>query len=158
MASLVTAEDFSLFLGIETPTIGSLKRRKMDFLLNEVSTWVRDLAKKAWTLPGEEPPTARGIILASARREWNNPKRISYLVKGPQYAMFMPTAYPAGFFTDAEERYLRNLAGSTGDMWTQEICRDDIQEMNGYLEIYPQGGLMPVYAPGDIGYEDSIHP
>jgi hypothetical protein len=159
MAALVTAEDFSTFLGIELPPVDSLRRRQMDFLLNEVSNWARDLAKKAWLLPGDVTPTARGIILASCRREWNNPKRIAYLVKGPQSASFIQSAYPAGFFTEAEERYLRQQAGGgTGDLWTQEIYRDDIVEMNGYLGIYPHGGLMPVYAPGDLGYEDSIHP
>lgn len=158
MAALVTAEDFSTFLGIELPPVDSLRRRQMDFLLNEVSDWARDLAKKAWLLPVDITPTARGIILASCRREWNNPKRIAYLVKGPQSASFIQSAYPAGFFTEAEERYLRQQAGGTGDLWTQEIYRDDIVEMNGYLGIYPHGGLMPVYAPGDLGYEDSIHP
>jgi hypothetical protein len=158
MAALVTAEDFSTFLGIELPPVDSLRRRQMDFFLNEISNWARDLAKKAWLLPGDEPMTVRGIVLASARREWNNPKRIAYLVKGPQSASFIQSAYPAGFFTEAEERYLRQQAGGTGDLWTQEIYRDDIEEMNGYLEIYPHGGLMPVYAPGDLGYEGSIHP
>lgn len=158
MAALVTAEDFSTFLGIELPPADSLRRRQMEFLLNEVSNWARDLAKKPWLLPGDEPMTARGIILASCRREWNNPKRIAYLVKGPQSASFIQSAYPAGFFTEAEERFLRQQAGGTGDLWTQEIYRDDIEEMNGYLQIYPHGGLMPVYAPGDIGYEGSIHP
>ena len=159
MAALVTAEDFSTFLGIAVPPDGSLRRNQMEFFLNEVSNWVRDIAKKAWLLPGEEPPTVRGIILASCRREWNNPKRIAYLVKGPQSASFIQSAYPSGFFTEAEERYLRQQkAGLTGDLWVQETYRDDISELNGYLEIYPQGGIMPVYAPGDIGYEDSIHP
>lgn len=158
MAALVTAEDFSTFLGIELPADGTLRRRQMDFLLNEVSNWARAIAHKAWLLPGDEPQTARGIVLASCRREWNNPKRIAYLVKGPQSASFIQSAYPAGFFTEAEERFLRQQAGGTGDLWTQEIWRDDIAEMNGYLEIYPHGGLMPVYAPGDIGYEGSIHP
>ena len=158
MAALVTAEDFSTFLGIELPADGTLRRRQMDFFLTEVSNWARHLARKAWVLPGDEPPTVRGIVLASCRREWNNPKRIAYLVKGPQSASFIQSAYPAGFFTEAEERYLRQQAGGTGDLWTQEIYRDDLEELNGYLWIEPHGGLMPVYAPGDIGYEDSIHP
>jgi len=158
MAALVSAVDFSTFLGIELPTAGSLKRRQMDFFLTEVSNWVRDLAKKAWILPGSEPATVRGIILAACRREWNNPKRVGYLTKGPQSASFIQSAYPPGFFTDAEERYLLRQAGGTGDMWVQETYRDDMDELNGYLEIFPQGGLMPVYAPGDIGYPDSIHP
>jgi hypothetical protein len=158
MAALVTTEDFSTFLGIETPTVGSLKRRQMEFFLTEVSNWARDLAKKPWLVPGDEPPTVRGIVLAACRREWNNPKRIAYLVKGPQSASFIQSAYPVGFFTEAEERYLRQQAGGTGDMWVQETYRDTFEELNGYLGIYPHGGLMPVYAPGDPGYEDSIHP
>jgi hypothetical protein len=159
MAALVSAEDFSTFLGIETPTVGSIRRRQMEFFLNEVSNWTRDLAKKAWVVPGEEPPTVRGIILASCRREWNNPKRIAYLVKGPQSASFIQSAYPVGFFTDAEERFLRQQkTGGTGDLWVQDIYRDNLDELNGYLEIYPNGGMMPVYAPGDIGYQDAIHP
>lgn len=159
MAALVTADDFSTFLGIETPTAGGLKRRQMEFFLTEVSNWARDLAKKAWLVPGDEPPTVRGIVLAACRREWNNPKRIAYLVKGPQSASFIQSAYPPGFFTEAEERYLRGLNSSGGgDLWVMETYRDEVEGLNGYLGIYPHGGLMAVYAPGDPGYEDSIHP
>lgn len=159
MAALVTAEDFSTFLGIPVPQVNSLKRKQMDFFLENVSDWAREISHKAWLLPTDAPSTARGIVLAACRREWNNPKRVAYLVKGPQSASFIQSAYPAEFFTEAEERRLRQYgSGSTGDLWVQETYRDELEEMNGYLEIYPHGGLMPVYSPNDIGYPGSIHP
>lgn len=157
MAALVSAEDFSTFLGITLPDVGTLRRNQMDFFLNEVSNWARHLARKAWVVPGDEPPTVRGIVLASCRREWNNPKRIGYLVKGPQSATFIQSAYPAGFFTEAEERYLRGLAGG-GDLWTLETYRDEAGLQNGYLEVYPHGGWMPVYSPDDAWLFDGGTP
>ena len=158
MAALVTPQEFSTFLGIAVPSPGSLKRNQMEMFLNDVSDWARELAHKAWLLPGDAPATVKGIIKASCRREWNNPKRVGYLVKGPQSATFIQSAYPAGFFTEAEERRLIQYGGGTGDLWVQETYRDEVTELNGYLEIEPHGGIMPVYHPYDIGYQDSIHP
>lgn len=160
MAALVSAEEFSTFLGITPPPTGSLKRDQMEMFLVDVSNWAREIAHKAWLLPTDAPETVKGIVKASCRREWNNPKRVAYLVKGPQSASFIQSAYPAGFFTEAEERRLiRYDSANTGDLWVQETYRDDIQELNGYLEIEPNGGLMAVYAPYDnVGYPDSIHP
>lgn len=159
MAALVSAEDFSTFLGIPLPEVDSLKRKQMDFFLENVSDWARELSGKPWLLPSDAPSTARGIVLASCRREWFNPKRVAYLVKGPQSASFIQSAYPAGFFTEAEERRLRQYGAGTGDLWVQETYRDDDEIMNGYLEVYPHGGLMPVYHPYDqVGYPGAIHP
>jgi hypothetical protein len=160
MAALVSAEDFSTFLGIELPAVDSLKRKQMDFFLENVSDWAREISGKPWLLPADAPSTARGIVLAACRREWNNPKRVAYLVKGPQSASFIQSAYPAEFFTEAEERRLRKYGGqSTGDLWTLETYRESDEFMNGYLEVYPHGGLMPVYHPIDqVGYPGSIHP
>jgi hypothetical protein len=159
MAALVSAEEFSTFLGIAVPT--GLKLAQMNMFLTDVSDWARELAGKAWLLPDDAPATVRGIVKASCRREWSNPKRVAYLVKGPQSASFIQSAYPPGFFTDAEERRLiaYGRAGSSGDLFTVDTYRDEIEELNGYLEVYPHGGLMPVYNPDDlVGYPGSIHP
>lgn len=159
MAALVSAAEFSTFLGITPPTVGSLKRNQMEMFLEDVSNWARELSGKAWLLPADAPFTVTGIVKASCRREWNNPKRVAYLVKGPQSASFIQSAYPAGFFTEAEERRLRAFGGSSGDLWVQETYRDELDELNGYLEVYPHGGLMPVYHPlDDTGYPGAIHP
>lgn len=158
MAALVTVAEFSTFLGIAPPT--GIKLAQMEMFLTDVSNWARELSGKAWLLPADAPFTVAGIVKASARREWHNPKRVAYLVKGPQSASFIQSAYPAGFFTEAEERKLRSYGGTgTGDLWVQETYRDEVEEMNGYLEIYPSGGLMPVYHPLDeVGFPGSIHP
>lgn len=159
MAVLVSAGEFSTFLGIPLPASDSLQRNKMEMLLTWSSEWARELSQKPWLLPADAPFTARGIILAACRREWNNPKRVSYVVKGPQSATFMQQAYPPGFFSEAEEARLRGYARRGGDLWTFETYREEPEIMNGYLEIDPNGGLMPVYNPYDYGgYDDSIHP
>lgn len=157
MAALVSAQEFSTFLGIPVPPVESLKRKQMEMFLSDVSDWARELSRQAWLLPADAPATVKGIIKAACRREWNNPRRVAYLVKGPQSASFIQRAYPTGFFDEAEERYFHKFT-STGELWTQPTYRDEIEELNGYLEIYPHGGIMAVYAPGDIGYDDSIHP
>jgi hypothetical protein len=156
MAALVTAAEFSTFLGIPLPAVDSLKRQQMDMFLNDASEWVRDIAHQAWILPADAPATVIGIIKAACRREWNNPKRVAYLVKGPQSASFIQSAYPAEFFTELEERKLQSFK-STGELWTQSTYRDDEEITNGYLEVLPHGGYMPVYHPYDTGYPDSIH-
>lgn len=157
MAALVTVEDFATFMRMPTPT--GDKRTQMEFLLTLASDWARELSTKPWLLALDAPVTAKGIILAACRREWNNPKRVSYVVKGPQSATFMQQAYPPGFFSDAETARLIRYSRGGGDLWTFETYREEPETLNGYLEIYPQGGLMPVYNPYDYGgYDDSIHP
>ncbi|AJD82103.1 head-to-tail adaptor [Mycobacterium phage EniyanLRS] len=158
MAALVSVEEFTTFLRVPLPEEGSEKHTQMEFLLTLASDWARELSCKPWLLPADAPVTAKGIILAASRREWNNPKRVSYVVKGPQSATFMQSAYPPGFFTDAEEAKLRSYGRSTGNWGVIETYRDDEEQLNGYLEVYPHGGLMPVYHPDDIGYGGSIHP
>lgn len=158
MAALVSAQEFSTFLGIPVPAESSLGREKMEFLLTLASDWAREFSQKPWLLPADAPVTARGIILAACRREWVNPKRVSYVVKGPQSATFMQSAYPPGFFSDAEEARLRAYSGSGGNFMSLRSYRDEDTELNGYLDVYPYGGSMPVYHPDDIGWQDSIHP
>lgn len=156
MAALVSAEDFSTFLGIPLPPVESLKRKQMDMFLNDASDWAREIARRAWTLPTDAPPTVTGIIKAACRREWNNPKRVAYLVKGPQSASFIQGAYPPEFFTEAEERKLQSYK-ATGQLWTQGTYREEPAAGDGYLGIYPHGGFMPWSHPLDAGYEDSVH-
>jgi hypothetical protein len=157
MAALVTVEDFATFMRVPVPS--GDKRTQMEFLLTLTSDWARELSAKPWLLPVDAPTTARGIILAACRREWNNPKRVLNVTKGPQAATFMTQSYPTGFFTEAEEARLKAYRRSGGDLWTQDTYRDELPELNGYLEVEPQGGLMPVYSPYDpFGYPGSIHP
>lgn len=158
MAALVTVSEFSTFLRVSEPAEGTETYTRMDYLLTLASDWARELSRKSWLLATDAPVTARGIILAACRREWNNPKRLSYVVKGPQSATFIQSAYPAGFFSDAEVAKLESYGRSTGNWVSMTAWREDELELNGYLEVYPYGGLMPVYHPDDIGYDDSIHP
>ena len=157
MAALVTVEEFSTFLGITVPS--GIKLAQMNMFLTDASDWARELSGKPWLLAADAPTTAKGIIKAACRREWNNPKRVTYVVKGPQATTFDRQAYPPGFFSEAEEARLINFRRNGGSLWTFETYREEPEVLNGYLEIYPHGGLMPVYSPYDNGgYDESIHP
>lgn len=158
MAALVTVEEFSTFLGIVPPVTGSIKLAQMQQFLDDTSEWAREISGKAWVLPADAPATVRGIIKASARREWNNPKRVSYLVKGPQTATFPQAAYPTEFFTDAEEAKLLSYKVGGGGLFTLQTTRDLPEETWGYLQVTPNGGFMPCYDPCDeVGWPTSYH-
>lgn len=154
-AAFASAGDLAAFLGIDVPASGSKDLARMNLILQLASDWARDLARRAWAAPGDAPATVKGIVLASARREWDNPKRVGYETKGPESAAYIQAAYPAGFFTDAEERWFRKFHTS-GGLFTISTSRDSEEESEGYLRIAGDGGYFPMWSPLDPGWEASL--
>lgn len=156
MASLATVENLFILLGRPLPGNTTADYKRAELILNLASDWAREFARKTWLTAGDAPPTVSGLVLAGARREFVNPKRVTYEVKGPESASYDRAAYPPGFFTEAEEARLCKYH-STGSLWTQGTYRDLYEETDGWLEILPTGGYMKVYAGSDPGSEEAYH-
>lgn len=120
------------------------------------SEWARSIAGKLWATPDTTPTTVVGIVLASARREIENPRRATYEVKGPESASYNALNYPAGWFTEPEYKFLRRFRRS-GGLWSQSSYRDVTDEQIGYLYVTNTNEPLPMYWPGDPGWEGTAH-
>lgn len=120
------------------------------------SEWARSIAGKLWATADLAPSTVVGIVLASARREIENPRRVTYETKGPESASYNQQNYPAGFFTEAEYKFLRKFR-KTGGLWSLSSYRDLSDEQIGYLYAGTGREPLPMYWPGDPGWEESAH-
>ncbi len=131
---------------------------RAEMILRYASWWARDIAGKMW--PDRDaadlPPTVKGIVLAASRREFENPRKVIYDVKGPESASLNQRAYPPGFFTDVEYAYFRRFRPG-GGLWTQGTYRDDFDMTLGYVRAMGLGKAIPYFNPGDPGWEESEH-
>lgn len=135
---------------------GSPEFAQAEDVLLMASEWARSVAGKLWATTESVPRTVVGIILASARREIENPRRVTYEVKGPESASYNQHNYPAGFFTESEYRYLRKYRKS-GALWSLSSYRDLADEQIGYLFAGDGSEPLPMFWPGDPGWEESAH-
>lgn len=120
------------------------------------SEFARSIAGKLWATAEDAPRTVVGIVLAAARREIENPRRVSYEVKGPESASYNVANCPPGFFTDAEMKFLRKFRNGGGGLWSLSSYRDEDGSLDGY--VFAGGGSKPMalYDSGDPGWEGTI--
>lgn len=120
------------------------------------SEWARSIAGKLWATAESAPRTVIGIVLAAARREIENPRRATYEVKGPESASYNVANCPPGFFTEAETKFLRKFRKGGGGLWSLSSYRDLSDEQIGYLFAGDGSEPLPMYWPGDPGWEETI--
>jgi hypothetical protein len=120
------------------------------------SEWARAVAGKLWPTAADAPKTVVGIVLAAARREIENPRRATYEVLGPQSASYNAKNYPPGFFTEPEYKFLRRYR-SGGGLWSLGTYRDELDQTIGYLYAMDTNKPLPMYHPGDPGWEEAAH-
>ncbi len=158
-SALASTSDLATFMKV---AFDEAATEQAELVLQLASAWARSIAHKLWAEPEDiaefRRDTVIGIILASARRELTNPRRVTYEVHGPDSASYNQKAVPAGFFTDEEEKYLRACRGSSGSMWTVETYRDEEATSEGYLHSATTAKPFPMYAPYDTeGWQNSYH-
>jgi len=127
-----------------------------EYVLLLASEWARAISGKLWATADSAPQTVVGIVLASARREIENPRRVTYEVLGPQSASYNVANYPPGFFTEPEYKFLRRFR-SAGGLWSQSSYRDLADEQIGYLYVTNTNEPLPMYWPGDPGWDETAH-
>lgn len=117
------------------------------------SEWARSIAGKLWATAEDAPKTVIGIVLAAARREIENPRRVSYEVKGPESASYAATSLPVGFFTDPEMKFLRKFRKGGGGLWSLSSYRDWEDDLIGYVYAGYGEKPFPLYWSGDPGWD-----
>ncbi|AER26072.1 head-to-tail adaptor [Mycobacterium phage Skinny] len=131
---------------------------RAEFILRVGSGWARQIAGKLW--PNRDAPdfpiTVRGIILGAARREFENPRRVIYEVKGPESSTYHNQQYAPGFFTEAEEKVLKRFRPG-GGLFSVSTYRDDPVFALGYIGMGNGSKPLPYFNPGDPGWEESEH-
>lgn len=158
MAALATVEDLATLM--RTSFTGSAEAQA-ELVLELASAWARGYAGKLWPTIDDvaelRRETVKGIVLASARRELTNPRRVVYEVHGPDSASYNQEACPPGFFTVEEIKYLASCR-STGSWWVMNTYRDEPEATAGYLYSATTSKPFPMYAAGDTeGWENSYH-
>lgn len=132
---------------------------RAEFILRVTSGWARQIAGKLWTDRDavDFPITVKGIVLAASRREFENPRSVTYEVKGPESASYNALAYPPGFFTPPEEKFLQRFRKG-GGLFTIRSYRDDWTETLGYIRTLDSTAKpIPYFNYGDPGWEESEH-
>lgn len=133
---------------------------RAEVILSVASGWARQIAGKLW--PDRDaadfPVTVRGIVLGAARREFENPRRVIYEVKGPESASYNQSHYVPGFFTEPEEKALKRFRPG-GGLFTVSTYRDEPTFALGYIDMgWRQGNKpLPYFNPGDPGWEEADH-
>lgn len=150
---LVTTEELSTWLGAE---FDDEDLPRASYIIRVVSGWAREVSGKLWPTADSCPITAKGIVLAASRREFENPRHVTYEVKGPESSTYNQQAYPPGFFTDVEERYLKKFR-PRGGLWSQSTYREDPLQQMGYIRMLQGGKPIPYFFPGDPGWEEAEH-
>lgn len=123
------------------------------YVLRVVSGWARQVAGKIWPDPGaaDFPVTVQGIVLAAARREMENPRRVVHEVKGPESASYLPASVPDGFFTEAECKFLKRFRPG-GGLFTIRTMKDDEEWTLGYIHVLGSNKPIPYFNYGDPGW------
>ncbi|MDB2213852.1 hypothetical protein [Mycobacteroides abscessus] len=150
---LATADELATWMGVVFDDDDKARAR---FILRVASGWARMISGKLWPDRDTVSVTVRGIVAAAARREFENPRHVTYEVKGPESASYDRLAYPNGFFTDAEKAFLQKYRPS-GQLWVQGTCRDDMDMVLGYVRILGFDKPLPYFNPWDPGWMESEH-
>lgn len=153
--ALATTDALGRWMEEEFPAGDSSTQRAEDILLM-ASEWARTVSGKLWPTAADCPTTVVGIVLASARREIENPRRATYETKGPESASYSAANYVPGFFTEAEHKFLRKFRKTAG-LWSMGSYRDDEMMTIGYLYATDTNKPLPWSSPGDPGWEESAH-
>ncbi|AEK09935.1 hypothetical protein FDH96_gp023 [Mycobacterium phage Rey] len=131
---------------------------RAEFILRVGSGWARQISGKLW--PNRDasdfPVTVRGIILGASRREFENPRRVVYEVKGPESATYHNQQYAPGFFSAAEEKFLKRFRPG-GGLFSVATYRDDPVFALGYIGMGNGCKPLPYLNPGDPGWEEADH-
>lgn len=151
---LVTTAELATWTGV---VFDSDDTARAIWIIRVVSGWAREVAGKLWASAADCPITAKGIVLSASRREFENPRHVTYEVKGPESATYSQQAYTPGFFTDVEERYLKKFRKG-GGLWSQSTYRDEPFETLGYVRILNDYGRpLAYFEPGDPGWWEADH-
>lgn len=150
---LATVDELAAWMGVsfEEEDIA-----RAAFILRVASGAARQISGRFWPDRGaaDFPITVRGIVLAAARREFENPRRVTYEVKGPESATYSQAAVPPGFFTDAEQKFLLRFR-SGGGLFTIRTHKDDEEWTLGYIRVLGSDRPIPYFNYGDPGWFES---
>lgn len=152
---LATVAELAMWMGV---TLTGDDASRAEFIIRVASSWARSIAGKLWADRDDEsfPMNVRGIIVAASRREFENPRHVTYEVKGPESASYNQLAYAPGFFNAAEEKFLKRFRPG-GGLFTVGTYKDDFTTSLGYLRILGQDKPLPYFNPGDPGWWESEH-
>jgi hypothetical protein len=152
--SLATVEELARWTQWELST--PAESAQAEDVLLMASEWARSIAGKPWPTAQDAPRTVVGIILASARREIENPRRATYEVMGPMAASYSQQNCPPGFFTEGEYKFLRRQRKGAG-LWSLTSYKDDEDLTIGYLYAIDMNKPIPMFSPLDPGWDDTDH-
>ncbi|MBB5167209.1 hypothetical protein [Mycobacterium sp. AZCC_0083] len=153
--SLATTAELATWMG---ETFDSDDSARAAFIIRVASGWARQISGKLWPDRDDDsfPITVRGIILGAARREFENPRRVTYEVRGPESTSYNQLAYPPGFFTAPEEKALKYYRPG-GGLFTVSTYRDDPCFALGYIGMGPGNKPLPYFNPGEPGWFEADH-
>ena len=150
---LATVAQLQTWMGV---TFNESDTARAAYVLRVASYWARMVAGKIWPdrNAADFPPTVNGIVLASARREVENPRRVIHETKGPEAASYLPAAVPDGFFTEAECKMLKRFRPG-GGLFTIRTMKDEEEWTLGYIHVLGSTKPLPYFNYGDPGWFES---
>lgn len=147
---LATVAQLQTWMGY---TFSTTDAARAAYILSVASSWARHISGKIWPDPNapDFPVSVNGIIVAAARREMENPGRFIHETKGPEAGSRLPAAVPAGFFTEAECKFLKKFRPG-GGLFTIRTMKDEEEWTLGYIHVLGSSRPIPYFNYGDPGW------
>lgn len=121
--------------------------RRAQALLEDASTLVRSTAGLTWVdaegeLIADIPDLARLVVLAAAKRAFENPKGVRSETAGPFTVQHANRDGDLVWLTDAEVAQLGALR-TKPRLWTQSTTRCEVETGALYADVDPAGSKLP---------------
>ena len=134
-----------------------------EMVVSSVSAWARSVSGQDWPdAPTGVPSDVKYVVLAASRRTLRNPDGVVSESMGPFSKSYDKP--PTDFFTKAELAILKRYRPKTakGGLFTIGFSRGEEAAAAAWGHLFidgdEDGDPMPVFMPGDPGFEESWHP
>lgn len=126
--------------------------------LSDVSALARGVAEQQWPLaPTGVPDDVIAVVLAAARRAFDNPEGFLSQTMGPLSATRAPSMVTGNVFTSAETTILKKARPKAG-LWTLVTTRGDRDAETGFVaDTRPNSDPIAYVSSVDPGFAEADH-
>lgn len=155
LPSITTAAALGARLGV---TLTGAKLERAEAAIADVSALARGIARQQWPeAPTGVPDEVVAVVLAGARRVFENPGGFIVEAKGPITATRAAATVAGSPFTAAEIKLLKAQRPRSG-LWTLATTRGDSDYETGFVsDMRPGSDPIAYVAAGDPGFEQADH-
>lgn len=139
-------------------TLTGADQTRAQAAISDVSAWARSIAEQEWPIaPNDVPDFVVAVVLAAARRAFENPQGFVYETMGPISATRGAATVTGSPFTAPELALLRRARPKSG-VWALATTRGDHDFETGFIsDSRPGSDPIAYVASGDPGFAQADH-